>query len=399
MLTRIWKYTLVACVATGLAFTRHALADEDDAAREPDAVDEAVVEDDGVGNDVVAEKAGECAEQAAAVRARPDAFPSVTLAGESIPRFAIFRADPWGKNNIYLLFDGEVTNGYNRMYVWVPEHRQFDRPTAMTANADGWFPEMRFEETHDGQRSEVTYRFRFTRQTQRHGGPARSASTRTEFDYLTGQTRTISVPARPATPVRIVMTPVFSMTCNFMRDRSPLGGPNRLAVSLSGHIGSVAKFEDLKGASAPWQNVRFNAAIQRDQHTNPHEAILSIRGSVNYGGHGRCVIQALPTGFMDVTVDVNPYMKQPLFSRVLDGMDLIRDGGEANVPFGWYTASWRVKLHPWLGGREYKGGNSLMSLSRSEAATTAAARGTLGGDSPASRLRGPPPSQLRGPGR
>lgn len=349
--------------------------------------------------------------------AAPQAFPAAPLAAGSRPMYATFRADPWNQHVVYLMFDGEVTNGYNRLYVWIPDHAQYDRPQPLIAGANGVFPPIQFDASEGNERAHVAYRFQFSArprtlppQPSRDATPARTTSS-TVFDYETGTSRTVTrtIPAQPAQeaqPGRSWLEPAFAFTMNYTRDRQPFGGANRLALSVAGDISPVGKFEELRGATAPWNGIRYNLSIARIRDGDPQEVILRATGGVTYGEHARCTIETIPKGFMDVAVSVLPYLcdvhasAEPAYRQTHNGFDILSNGLEFGVPFGWQRTAWKAELHPWIGGRSFTGGTRMSAMGRSAPATAGTRQGGLGsGDTPDSRLRGPPPSQLRGPGQ
>ncbi len=380
----LWRWLFAATFIANVLWLAPLIAQADDYA-----------DDEGDQNELADEVDDDNADEALAIDSRPapEEFPSVTLVSDSVPRYGAVRLDPWGENVLYFLFDGNRERGYNRMYVWVPEGRQYARPTPMNVGPDYTFPTISWQTEKDDEVVETAYTFYSRRTVGTHGG----RSARTSIDYETGKTVTRSAQSsRPYTNISLRYNLIYS------RDRSPRGGDNLLRVSIpapgsassGSSISTSTNFASITPQAA-WNNIHFRWSVDR-QHDGDHDnARLRISGRAQHGSSGsnqrQVTFDTIPKGFFDLNIRVSPYMKDPVFTKTIPVIDLIRDGIMVEVPFGWYTAAYNTETHPWIGGRKISQGTRLMALGRRQPASTSRVSQDR---SPASQLRGPPPSQL-----
>ncbi len=318
--------------------------------------------------------------------ATPDEFPAVTLVENSDPRYGAVNLDPWGKHILYFMFDGNSETGYNRMYAWVPGGREYSSPEPLRVDANNNFRTISWRSEKDDEIATTDYTFSSWRSTGTHGS-------RTSIDYITGETQVRS--ARPYTNINI------RFTLDYMRDRSPRGDANllqmRIPVPSRGHSISLSTNFAVVRPQAVWENVDFYWDVER-RHVpdDQHRARLNISGQAQLGTHSHnrgITLVSVPAGFFDLDIRVAPYMKDPIFQETIPVYELVNEGLVVEVPYGWYTISYRSETHPWLGARELSRSSRLRPLGPRHPASA-----PLRDDdtSPASRLRGPPPSQLRG---
>ncbi len=312
----------------------------------------------------------------------PREFPSVALVAGSQPRYAAFQLDPWKRQTLYMLFDGNSEVGYNRLYVWSPGRGQYTRPAALSVGSDGRFPPIAWRETEGNEVAEVNYVFGSRRSTGITG------TTGPRQDYQTGA-------IIAAGPRRAYTNISLTFSLDYVRDRSPQGGPNRLMLRIPGPINVATNFAEIRALS-PWEAVYFRWSVARQAAGDADAARLAISGNMYYHHEQNLVtIQAIPAGFFDMNITVSPYLKEPVFSQTVPMIDLVRDGLTLELSPTWYTAQWQSTVHAWLGGRNLSGQTGLMALGRDRPQTTVGAAGA----SPAPTvLRGPPPPLLRGPG-
>ncbi len=388
----LWRWLLTAIFTANVLWLAPLIAQADEDADDEGDHHELVAEGNGFADEVDDDKTDETLETES--RPAPEKFPSVTLVSDSVPRYGAVRLDPWGENVLYFLFDGNRERGYNRMYVWVPEGRQHARPTALNVGPDHTFPTISWRTEKNDEVVETAYTFYSRRSVGTHGG----RSARTSIDYETGKTVTRSAQSsRPYTNISLRYNLVYS------RDRSPRGGDNHLRVSIpapgSASSGSSISTSTNFAAITPqavWNNIHFRWSIDRQHDADHDNARLRISGRAQHGSGSnqrQVTFDTIPKGFFDLNIRVSPYMKDPVFTKTIPVIDLIRDGIMVDVPFGWYTAAYDTETHPWIGGRKISQGTRLMALGRRQPASTSRVSQDR---SPASQLRGPPPSQLRG---
>ncbi len=315
---------------------------------------------------------------------RPDEFPSVPLTEDSAPRYAAVYLDPWREDILYVMFDGNRAQGYQRMYAWIPGSRDYANPEPLRVDADHNFRTISWQSEKDGEIASTAYTFRSWRTTGTHRPGTR-------IDYITGEREVRA--DRPFTNINIMLT------LDYMRDRSPRGGANRLQISIPSppHGHTINLSTNLAGAKpqALWENVDFYWDVDRRHARGEDRAQLYIQGRATLGRHRHAraiILRSVPDGFFDLDIRIAPYMRSPIFQEIVPAYELVHEGMVVDVPFGWYTISYSVETHPWLGARKLERSTDLRPLGPYRPASA-----PLRDDaSPASRLRGPPPSQLRG---
>lgn len=385
---RWWIVTAIVCLITSNAILTFAEEYDDD---DDDDI-EYLENENGEQNDI--DEADHDEAEAADQRPKPENFPTVPLVENSVPRYAAVRLDPWNKNVLYLMFDGNRRWGYNRLYVWVPEGRKYDTPTPLeVSHSDNRFPTITWRTEKDNEVVETAYTFSSRRSVGvRSARSARSARTTTSFDYATGKTVTRTRSARSARPARGYTNISLGHNLVYTRDKSPLGGENLMRVSIPG--GSISTSTNFASVSPRvlWNNIGFRWSVDRVDDGTSENALLNITGNIRRSDD-TIRFSAIPRSFFDINIRVSPYLQDPVFNKAIPVADLMRNGLQVEIPCGWYRAAYDAKTHPWIGGRDISGSMSLRSLGRSRPASSSAAARDR---SPASRLRGPPPSQLRG---
>ena len=71
--------------------------------------------------------------RAAAAPPPREKFPSVTLSSFSDPRYGVIQMDPFTNHLGYVLFDGNVKEGYDKMFLWVPGDAKYGRAVPFMA--------------------------------------------------------------------------------------------------------------------------------------------------------------------------------------------------------------------------------------------------------------------------
>jgi len=122
---------------------------------------------------------------------KPDAFPSVSVTPGVTVRYGVLPLDTWTGKVAYLLVEGDSSNGYSRLFVWIPNDSRFGRPQEFKArvsdsNPNVWlFGEIQNRDSYADEKINVRYMLSTSRQS-------RGAGSQQSFDYVTGKTVTRS---------------------------------------------------------------------------------------------------------------------------------------------------------------------------------------------------------------
>ena len=251
---------------------------------------------------------------------RPKAFPKVDLLPGSIPYYAPVLLDTETNAVGYVLFDGNVSNGYERIYFWSP-----DDPSFRTPKMFRWNPEAR--------------RFGPAKFTPRHGkddikldwwfGWGRRGGAYEHFDYITGTTRK-GVGA---------VFPVFVFYCDYARQpRSGARGESLVDITISGEL-NASVWTNMPVAIQPWHTLNYYMGVKlvREKEAAP---LAHFDGRLNYG-HSRIEVRSLPRETVCSLV-VAPYMGVPIYSNDVTWSEAIVKGIDVKLEYGWYDLSWNM---------------------------------------------------------
>lgn len=268
--------------------------------------------------------------------ARPDKFPEVRLIAESSPRYAALSFDAWAETEVYLLFDGNLEQGYNRLYVWIPGDRQYGTPVALTAAADRTFaPLLRRVNGGEDEASEVVWNLRW----------GYGATGGTGVSYLTGETVTREI-RRHAN---------FGFNLNYIRERRSVRG-QRLEITIPGSLPTVTAWQDLPRGLAPWNALRVN--VQVNQQPVSDQITLRLTARLLHADR-TCPVLSMPDPFFKINLSVAPYMQAALFETEQQFQDLLQTGASVTVDPRWYSIAWDYQLPEWLGARSGHGSHFM----------------------------------------
>jgi hypothetical protein len=250
---------------------------------------------------------------------RPKSFPKVDLLPGSMPYYAPVMLDTETNTTGYVLFDGNVSNGYERVYFWSPDDPAYRTPKMFRFNAETRrFGPVRFTPKHGKDDIKLDWWFSWGR----HGGAYE------HFDYLTGQTRK-GVSA---------VYPRFTFFCDYARQpRSGARGESLVDITMSGEI-NASVWTNMPAALQPWHTLNFYMGVKLLREKDGTQAHFD--GRLNYG-NSRCEVRSLPRDTV-CTLVVAPYMGQPVLSNDLTWSEALVKGVNTKLDYGWYDLSWNM---------------------------------------------------------
>ena len=251
---------------------------------------------------------------------RPEAFPRVELAPGSVPYYAPVCVDVDTNEIAYLLFDGNVSNGYNRLYFWIPGHPEYRTPVAIRWNAETRrFGPLTFQPRHPQDEIRIGWSFTWGR----HGGAFE------HYDYLTGQTRKGTQP----------LVPTFGFQCDYFR--RPRGGArpadSMVDMTMWGNL-YASLWTNMPSPLQPWTALNYYKTIQIVREKG--EVAALFRGRLNYGDN-LCEVRALPRE-TTCTLVISPYMRPPIYSNDVSWAEAFQQGIRVPLEYGWYDLYWTI---------------------------------------------------------
>lgn len=289
---------------------------------------------------------------AAAHAAPPARFPDVPLSPGSRPMYAFLGADSWTNRIAYVLFDGNLSNGYSRAYVWAPDFSRYEKPLLLKRVDERGFEPFSIVSTNgEGLGAAVTWSLAWSVET--HG---RAAGSHQVFDYVTGQMKTVNVPAQAASS-----NVVFGYRLNY-RQGPPMAvgssGPVPLELNTSGRLGVLAVWSNIPSAGvSPWRGVSFSMAPKLShERAGPRLAFTCVVS----GGGNPLQFVSMPES-SEVTLMITPYMEKPVVSNTVSAAEAFSKGMAVDVPYGWYNNRFLFRC-PGLG--VFGGGSDLYPIAR-----------------------------------
>ncbi len=263
------------------------------------------------------------------VQAKPKAYPDVALSAGSQPRYGAVAMDAWKSKVAYLLFDGNVSNGYARVYVWIPGDAKYGRPVAFGSPGGSRFGPFQVQVENEGEISRVAWILA----AQKH---AQTGGTHTHFDYATGKATTVTRQAWERVN--------FSGTANLARgEKMDMVGQSEfpLDITVGGGLQVFGEWKDVGAPYAAWEHLNYRVG-GRPEAGPEEKGRLVLTGVLN------AKVRSLPEEAV-VEVKVQPYLEDPIVTATY-GVDELARGIPVSAPYGWYTISWKLDCE-WLTGR------------------------------------------------
>lgn len=258
---------------------------------------------------------------ASAIAAAPKGFPKVDLQAGSVPYYASVMIDTETNTAVgYVLFDGNVSNGYERIYFWTPEDAAYRTPKVFRWNAETRrFGPVRFTPRADRDEIKLDWWFSW----------GRAGGAYEHFDYLTGTTRK-GVSA---------IYPHFTFHCDYARQpRAGARGESLVDITMRGDV-AASVWTNMAAPLQPWNNLNYYMGIKLLREKN--DTLARFDGRVNYGHHP-CEVRSLPKETV-CTLVVAPYLESPVYSNDVAWSEAILKGVEVRLPYGWYDLNWNIE--------------------------------------------------------
>ncbi len=265
----------------------------------------------------------------AAPPARPAAFPEVTLGKRSEPRYAAIELDSRvGGQVAYLLFDGTVSNGYDRVLVWSPGHEKYGKPVSLTGDsATGAFRPIVNESATERQKSLTTWNLRYRPENRGHN----------YMDYKSGQMVTNETR----------LTAIFYFSVDIQRGparAADRGGRWPLDISIPGRLSVSGSWEKCPAPYAPWAHTY--STLSRTPVYERGRGFIRVRGGLRYWqdrwNNFPCVVRSVPEDTR-VTIRLNQWLGKPAHHEAYRMEEIYDKDVEIAVPYGWYTLTWDFK--------------------------------------------------------
>lgn len=248
---------------------------------------------------------------------RPKAFPKVDQLAGSVPYYTSVRLDVDTNDVGYVMFDGNVSNGYERIYFWSPDDPDYRTPKMFRYNAETKrFGPIKFTPKNETDEVKLDWSFGWGR-----GGGAYE-----HHDYLTGQT------VKGNNPIY----PWFSFYCDYARQpRGGARGESLVDITMSGGLNATL-WTNMPAPLQPWHTLNFFMGVKLVREKDA--SLARFDGRLNYGD-SPCVVRSLPKE-STCTLTISPYMGTPVYSNDVPWSDALLKGVIVKLDYGWYDMSW-----------------------------------------------------------
>jgi hypothetical protein len=250
---------------------------------------------------------------------RPKAFPRVDLQPGSIPYYAPVMLDTDTNAFGYVLFDGNVSNGYDRIYFWSPDDPSYRTPKMFRYNAETKrFGPVKFSPRHSKDDIKLDWWF----------GWGRRGGAYEHFDYFSGKT------------VKGVgaVYPVFVFYCDYLRQpRGGARGESLVDITIIGEV-NASVWTNMPVALQPWHTLNYYMSVKLVREKD--NTLAHFAGHLNYG-NSRCEVRSLPRDTV-CTLVVAPYMGKSVYTNDLAWDEALIKGVDVKLEYGWYDLTWNV---------------------------------------------------------
>ncbi len=256
-----------------------------------------------------------------------ETYPDVPLQNGSAPEFMAIATEPFTLKPAYLLFDGNVKNGYSRVYVWSPGDAKYGSPVPLVAS-DQKFPRIEFERTHEQGKSLVSWTIGYEIREHSGGG--------SYFDYVTG--KTVEREAKKITVAQFPFTVDYKLADT--RSAASVSKTYPLDMTISGVVNGGGSKTNLPPTLVPWTQLRFDLAVTPSP-SDKKGGTLTFVGKLYWGGHP-CTIRSLPKT-AEFYLKIEPFREEPIFADTIDPTVAFGAGHTVEAQFGWYDFSCKFK--------------------------------------------------------
>ncbi len=258
---------------------------------------------------------------------KPKDFPAVpTVKGSSIA-YGTVPLDTWTGKVAYLLFEGNSTSGYSRVFAWIPGDSRFGKPVEWkpkileaTPNV-AFFGELENRDSDSDEKVAMNWRFTDVKQ-------ARGAGSDSVFDYVTGKTTTRNWGA--STWHHLIYSAKVGYGYGEHRGAT-LDGGYPLELVWTDNLPLYDKWEKVPEPEHWFYSlVRAKHEVQETRDPKKGRLLCSFDGF-----HRVAIQKAPPELFLNLLV--TPYLEPPVYSNRVPMADFIKSGFDLEVPYGWYS--------------------------------------------------------------
>lgn len=260
---------------------------------------------------------------------RPKNFPDVKLAEGSNPRYCQVKLNSLSEQVAYILFDGNLANGYRGMYIWSPGHEEYDEPQyKLRDDQTGNYRPFKGEHIAGDVASITTWTIRYRTATQ--GG--------SYVDYATGKTIT----RKRRRVARFYFNVDLRQGPARRSDRE--AGKYPVDIGMSGYLPASDSWEDMPAILAPWENTY--CSMSRQPVYDKGEGYLRCKAHLRFhryrghrGGGSRVTIRNLPEN-AKVHMEIAPYLGETIYERNFTMEEIFMNHYDVRIPYGWYRMDW-----------------------------------------------------------
>jgi hypothetical protein len=259
---------------------------------------------------------------------KPKAFPDVGLVTNASLQYGTVALDTWTGKVAYLLVDGSASNGYSRLFAWIPNDTRFGKPVEWKPKASEATPglfvfgDLENKDAQGDEKVSVLWRFSTYKESRAAGGD-------TYFDYVTGKSVARSWAASSWHRLR------FAFNLGYACGKAPSGsmdGSYPLELTLGDDLPLYQKWEQVpEPGDAPFRAV-MRARHEVQETRDPRKGRLLCL----FDGFDGAIIKKAP-GDVSVGLVVVPYMGEPVVSNSLTMAEFMKSGFDQDIPYGWYS--------------------------------------------------------------
>ncbi len=253
----------------------------------------------------------------------PDQFPTVPLSPLSEPRYTVLMLDAWTGRVAYALFDGSLSNGYRRLYLWSPADPRFTTPKAYVADEAGNFGPIETVTSSSNREASVAWTLGW-----RRAGGAQIGT----YDYMTGKAGKRDIP----------FYSIFPFTADYTYATKPMSsGKPLLDLGIVGGLYVSSAWTNLPVPQAPWWHLGYYMSSSNLEVKGKSALRLtSVLGHYTpHYGWRNCTIRALPKSAV-ISLAVTEYMGALVYTNTLTLAEAFGAGVTVEMPYGWYDIVW-----------------------------------------------------------
>ena len=256
-------------------------------------------------------------------------YPEVILSAGSKPRYTVIDLDYKKGQPAYLLFDGDVTNGYKRMFVWSPGHEKYNEPVvARLREETQTYREITTESVEGDEAAVTTWTIKYRPETHGH----------TYRDYKTGEL----IEREPTLQAIFYFNVDLQVGPARRVDRK--AGKYPFDIGIPGRFGTSDSWAKRPAIHQPWK-IAYCTLSRTPKYDRKDPYIQCKAGLRFYSdrwNHFPVTVRQLPEGTA-VKITIAPYLEQPVFERSYPVEEIFYLDIDIDIPFGWYRIVWEFQ--------------------------------------------------------